>query len=164
MYDNNEENDRRSNSKVAIVSGIVGLVVIVIIFSFIRGFMGPEGGVKMINEMEEYALGYLEEHGILNDTEEIVAYYDHSRSLDGTEAAILTNERIIYHKRSLTMAFNLNSIADIKHRYEEFDGDIIEIMNREGRFMKIIIAPDFGGESFYNALIGLLEVKGIELR
>lgn len=164
MYDNNDENDRMSNNPIVIIAGVLGVILAVIILIFTWLSMGPEGGVRMINEMEEYALEYIEEHEILNDTEKIVAYYDRSRSLDGTEAAILTSERIVYHKKSLTMEFNLNDIADVKHRYEEFDGDIIEIMNREGKFMKIMVAPDFGGESFYNALIGLLEVKGIELR
>lgn len=123
----------------------------------------PEGGVLYSNEMEEYALGYIEEHKILNSNEELIAYYDYTLALDGTEATILTNERIIYHKKGSTKAFDLIDVVDVKHRYEDFDGDIIEITNKDGKFLKIEIAPDNGGESFYNALMGTLEIKGIKI-
>src|SRR4051794_8674662 len=57
----------------------------------------PDGGVKRENEMQPYALEYLAKHKILNDTEKLVAYYDATLSMSGTEAAILTTERVIYH-------------------------------------------------------------------
>ncbi len=50
---------------------------------------GPEGGEKLSNELESYATEYLERHGVLNDSETLIAYYDATISLDSTEAAIL---------------------------------------------------------------------------
>lgn len=160
------ENDKKSNGCKPYFIGcgvIFGLVIIAVICFFIWAASGPESGVLFNNEMEKYALDYIEEHKILNNNEELIAYYDYTVSLDGTEAAILTNERIIYHKNESVESFNLVDIIDIKHRYEKIDGDIIEITNKEGKFLKIEIAPLNEGESFYNALIGILKSKGIEI-
>jgi len=115
-------------------------------------FSGHEGGVRLSNEMEDYATLYLEEHEILNSSESLIAYYDDTLSLDGTEAAILTTERIIYHKGGKTTAIPLSDISDIRHRTESLIGDIIEIDSRTSIPMKIEIAPLNQGETFINAL------------
>ncbi|WP_432663684.1 hypothetical protein R9X47_24265 [Wukongibacter baidiensis] len=142
---------------------IFGIIILAVILFFVWIAGQPEGGVLFSNEIEEYALEYIKEHNILNNTEELIAYYDCTLSLDGTEAALLTNERIIYHKKGSTNALNLIDVVDVKHRYEDIDGDIIEITNKDGKLLKIEIDPDNNGESFYNALIGTLEIKGIKI-
>jgi hypothetical protein len=71
------------------------LVIAVLCGGLIWLGTGPEGGVKLSNEMESYAVEYLERHGVLNAKESLIAYYDATISLDGTEAAILTDERVI---------------------------------------------------------------------
>jgi len=113
---------------------------------------GNEGGVRLSNEMEDYATQYLEEHEILNPSESLIAYFDVTILLDGTEAAILTTERVIYHKNGQSTAVALSDITDIRHRYESLFGDIIEIDSASGVPMKIEIAPLNQGETFLNAL------------
>lgn len=159
-----ENNKEVKDNKPLLVGcgAIILLGIIAVVYFFIWIGAEPNSGVLFSNEMEEYALEYIKEHEILNSNEELIAYYDFTFSLDSTEAAILTNERIIYHKEGSTEAFNLIDIIDVKHRYEEINGDIIEITNNKGRFLKIEILPDDGGQSFYNALMGTLKLKGIE--
>ena len=102
--------------------------------------------------MEAYAAQYLEEHAILNSSESLIAYYDATVSLDGTEAAILTTERVIYHKNGQSTAILLTDIIDIRHRKESLVGDVIEIDSRSGVPMQIVIAFFNNGETFLNAL------------
>ncbi len=118
---------------------------------------GPEGGVKLGNEMEPYALEYIAEHDLLEPGEEILAYYDVTLMLDGTEAAILTPSRVIYHKGGNTTSIAIEDIADIRHRYESLTGDVIEIQAASGRTMKIEIAPMNLGETFSNVLMNTWE-------
>lgn len=113
---------------------------------------GPEGGVKLSNEMESYALEYLEQHDVLNDTETVIAYCDVTISLDSTEAAILTNERVLYHLNGRSTAIPLADITDVRHRTDPLVGDIIEIDSRTGIPMKIEIAHFNQGETFLHAL------------
>lgn len=117
----------------------------------------PEGGVRMSNEMEQYALDYIAEHDLLRESEEIIAYYDVTISLNGSEAAILTTERVIYHKEDRTTSIDLKDIDDIEHRYESIIGDVIEIIGKSGTRLKIEIAPLNQGESFHNALLDAWE-------
>jgi hypothetical protein len=114
--------------------------------------LGHEGGVRLTNDMESYATEYLDENEILNSSEELIAYYDATISLDGTEAAILTTERVIYHMNGKSSAIELSDITDIRHREEGLIGDIIEIDTRSGIPMKIEISLFNGGETFLNAL------------
>ena len=140
--------------------GIISLVVfITVVVLIIWLFSGNEGGVRMSNEMEEYALEYIEEHDILNDTESIIAYYDVTISLDGSEAAILTTERVMYYKKGRTTSIDLKDIDDVKHRYETLIGDILEISSTAGTIIKIEIAPLNLGESFNNALMDTLKIS-----
>jgi hypothetical protein len=115
-------------------------------------FSGPESGVKLGNEMDLYALDYLSEHEILEPGEEILAYYDATMSMDGTEAAILTSERVLYHKAGRTASIPIQEIEDIRHRKEPLVGDVIEVQAVSGEVMKIEIAPLNLGETFLNVL------------
>ena len=107
----------------------------------------------MSNEMDEYALEYIEKHNLLNDTESLVAYYDVTLSGDSSEAAILTTQRVMYHKDGRTTSIDLKDIDDVQHRYDNLSGDIIEVRSKSGMRLKIEIAPWNNGESFYNALM-----------
>src|SRR4030042_335923 len=132
----------------------VGLftVLAVVIALFIWLSSGPEGGVRLSNEMEDYALEYIQTHKLLNPTETLIAYYDVTLSCDGSEAAILTNERVLYHKRGRNQSIALGDIEAIDHRQERFSGDIIEVRGTGGQQLKIEIAMFNNGKSFYAAL------------
>jgi hypothetical protein len=127
------------------VAGVVGGVVWLL--------SRPESGVKLTNEMQPYALEYLSEHGLLEPGEEVLAYYDVTVAMDGTEAAILTDGRVLYHSEGRTTSIRLAEIEDVRHRYESLSGDVIEIEAASGEFMKIEIAPLNSGETFKNVLL-----------
>jgi hypothetical protein len=130
------------------IIGVVGLGVWL--------YSSPEGGVRLSNEMEKYALDYLAEHQLLNPGEKVLAYYDVTLSMDGTEAAILTKDRVIYHKETgTTTSIPIQDIRDVRHRYETLIGDVIEVESTSGEVIKIEIAPLNQGETFKNVLMNL---------
>ncbi|HBC85894.1 MAG TPA: hypothetical protein DCZ94_02960 [Lentisphaeria bacterium] len=145
--------------KKILLFGCIGcsVILLVIIAIVVVGLIwlgsGPEGGVKVSNDMEAYALKYIKENKILDGSEELLAYYDATVSLKGTEAAILTTKRIIYHKNGINDSINLSDIEDIRHRKEVLTGDVIEISSASGKTMKIEIAPMNQGETFFNVLM-----------
>ncbi len=112
----------------------------------------PESGVKMANEMDAYALKLLAREKILQDSEKLICYFDETISMNGSEAAILTNQRVIYYKEGRTTAIALNEIGEVQHHQETLIGDVIEIVARNGERMKIEIAPFNGGDQFLKAL------------
>ena len=136
---------------------LLGVFVILVVAGTIWLFSGPEGGVRLPNDMEEYALQYLDEHKILEDSEELLAYYDVTMSSDGSEAAILTTKRVIYHKNGRNDSIDIADIENIRHRQEALTGDIIEIAAASGKTIKIEIAPFNQGETFKNVLMDAWE-------
>lgn len=140
-----------------IAGGIIVLGVVALIAWLVSQ---PGSGVKMTNEMDQYALDYLAKHQILNSTEKLICYYDVTLSMDGSEAAILTNGRLLYHKARRTTAMALTGIEDIQHHYESLIGDVIVARARSGETMKIEIAPLNGGPAFLNALMAAWKQAG----
>ena len=141
--------------KKAILIGcgtLLGIFLILIAVVVIWLSTGAEGGVRLPNNMEDYALEYLDKHKILEDSEELLAYYDETISLDGSEAAILTTKRVIYHKNGKNIDMNLADIEDIRHRKETLIGDVFEISTSSGKTIRIEIAPLNQGETFKNVL------------
>lgn len=112
----------------------------------------PESGVKLANEMDDYALEYIEEHGLLESGEELRAYYDATMSMNGSEAAILTDRRVMSHRGGDTTAIELVEIVEVDHREEALVGDIIEVVDRNGNALRIEIAMFNDGPAFVRAL------------
>lgn len=129
---------------------LLGVIAIVGLFVWIGS--KPEGGVKLANEMEPYALSYLEKHQLLEPGETLLAYYDATMSMDGSEAAILTDRRVLYHKDGRTTALDLKDVERIDHREEGLVGDVFEIHSSRGEAVKIEIAPLNQGATFKNVL------------
>ncbi|MEO1589651.1 MAG: hypothetical protein AAFU71_00015 [Cyanobacteria bacterium J06632_22] len=147
----------QKKSKLPLILGIgCGGPVAVAIISFIGllvYFSGqPEGGVLLANQMEEYALDYIDDNNLLNPDEQLVAYYDVTLSMDSSEAAILTDERVIYHNNGQTDAVNLADIDRVEHSEEGLIGDVIDIYSVNGNTLRIEIAPLNGGELFLDQL------------
>ncbi len=137
--------------------GIILIIMAMVAIFFWFALSGPEGGVRLANSMEGYALGHLAENGILEDGEELVAYYDATISLTGDEAAILTSTRIVYFIDGRIDSIALSEIEDINHRSETFIGETFMIVAIDGRTMQIIVAPFNDGETFRMALFRLWE-------
>lgn len=133
-------------------SSLVLLVVLGMVGCVIWLGSGPEGGVRLGNEMDQYALDYLELHELLEDGEVVKAYYDATISLDGTEAAILTDRRVLLHRQGSTTAIGLVDIVDVDFRDENLVGEVIEIVDREGNALRVEIAPLNDGAAFFRAL------------
>ena len=146
---------------IAIGCGAVALVFVLICGGLIAWVATlPEGGVRTANNMEQYALDYIADKGLLNPDESIIAYYDVTIGMNGTEAAILTDQRLIYHAPSGDIVFQLDEIDTYDHRNEPFIGDIIDVYAKDGRMMAIEIAPLNDGQRFLNALEKQLEQQG----
>lgn len=136
---------------------LVLLVIAVLVGGFIWLASGPESGVKLSNQMDEYALRYLDEHDMLEPGETVLAYYDVTIAMDGSEATLVTDRRVIYHRLGATTSFPLTEVEDIAHRYEGLAGDVFSIRSEKGEFMQIEIAPWNGGETFKGVLLSAWE-------
>lgn len=149
---------RRRNRKKTILLGCgcftVACVVLLLALIIFAAFLpeDSESGVRLFDNIPSYASEYIKKHKILNNSEEIIAYYDQTITQNGSLAYILTAERIISHKRGENSFFYLKNIVDITHRSGIIGEEIIEISINSGKTMKIEIDPLNGGETFYNVL------------
>lgn len=132
--------------------GIVLLMVILVCGGVLWLASGPEGGVRLGNRIEPYAVEYLAKHKIVEPDENVIAYYDNTISLDGTDAAILTQRRLIYHFNGMNTVIPVDQIVDVRSRDAGVLGTIIEVEGEDGTMVKIEIAPLNDAPAFMNAL------------
>lgn len=136
-------------------SGCAGVVVLGFLCVFGLIFWvstGPEGGVRVGNTMEEYALEYLDEHGLLEPGEVVHAYYDVTISLDSTECAILTDRRLIYHRNGTNTEMARGDIASVDSEDLGMMGEGLTVSGVNGDVIYIEIAALNNAPVFRNAL------------
>lgn len=149
--------DKTNNNKLPLILGLgcgipLGTGLLLIVGGLIYFAGQPEGGVLLANNIEDYALEHIEDNALLTTDEQLIAYYDVTVGLNGSEAAILTDQRVIYHKKGRTTAMNLADIDRIEHYQEGLIGDVIEIFTTDNQSMVIEIAPLNNGDVFLNNL------------
>ncbi|MEM9189455.1 MAG: hypothetical protein AAGF12_09785 [Myxococcota bacterium] len=132
--------------------GVCGFCAACVIFGVVLTG-GHQGGVRYANTMEAYAIEYLADHRILEPGESVVAYYDATISLDGTEAAVLTNRRVLWHSEVTgTTAIVLEDVTNVRHYSDPVLGIVMDVSSADGRTLHIEIAHLNGGDGFRSEL------------
>lgn len=133
-------------------AGIIVCGVLCIFGGLIWLGTGPEGGVRVGNTMEDYAVEYLDENSIVEPGETIHAYYDVTISLDSTECAILTDRRLIYHRNSRNTEMAREDIALVESEDLGMMGEGITVEDVNGDVIYIEIAALNNAPVFRSAL------------
>lgn len=114
--------------------------------------MDKTGGTQLGNQMDLYAIEYLDNNSMLEAGESVVVYYDATIQLDGTEAGYVTDQRVCYHKASRNSCIDLADIETIEASDGGAMGDIIDITSIHGDRLRIEVAPLNGGDLFLSEL------------
>lgn len=151
----NESIKKHSTSRYLLAGCLsCGIILIFFIAVCVGGYLwlinslGGEGGVRLQNNFEQYALDYIETNKILNIDEEMLAYYDGSIMLTGEELLILTDKRIIDRQYGQTSAISLEEIEDIQHYYDSLQGDTFVVTSKSGETMQFEIDIYNDGDLF----------------
>jgi hypothetical protein len=135
--------------------GLLGLLACCGFFVYFA--TGPEGGVRVGNTMEEYALEYVEQNQLIDPGENIHAYYDVTIALDSTECAILTDRRLIYHRNNRNTEMACEDIVFVESEDLGMMGDGITAEDVNGNVIYIEIAALNNSVVFLNALEKVVE-------
>lgn len=111
---------------------------------------GSSGGVEVPNQMSasdrEHAAN------VLKPGESVRAYYDATISLDGTEFAMVTDQRVVYVLDKNVTEIALADVTDVVHTTEGIAGDIIDVKGAGGQRLRVEIAPMNDGPVFVEIL------------
>lgn len=112
-----------------------------------------EQGVCLPDQVDDVAWGFIKDKGLLEDGEELRAYYDNSVSLDGSDLALVTDRRVITHRNGNTTGLYLSEVTSIE-RVDDVIGEAIEVSAEGGRMVRVPIAPLNGIDTFEKVLKG----------
>ena len=129
---------------------LLAFLLFITVFVFL--FTGPEGGVRAANNMEQYAVDYINNNNIIADNENIKIYYDVTMSLDSSECAILTDKRLIYYKNGNNTEISVDKISRVASQDLGIVGDGITVFDEDDNMIYIEIAALNNSEIFFNAL------------
>ncbi|MBX3261016.1 MAG: hypothetical protein KF782_15125 [Labilithrix sp.] len=124
--------------------GVVGLAVL--------GSQLEPGGVMIGGDIPAAKRDALVERGLCRQEDRLIAFYDGSLSLDMSEVALLTTDRVVFAKDAYVVAIPLASVASIDHRVEGVIGDVIVVRATNGAHLRIEVAHLNDGISFLDAL------------
>lgn len=97
----------------------------------------------LTNEIRRYAREYFVEERIVEPDEEVLPYYDDTVRLQGTRAAILTEQRLISHDvETSPVSIDLQDIGDIEHRQTALDGGVFAVPPRQARPCALRLLPE----------------------
>lgn len=107
--------------------------------------LSRESGVCLPNKLDKQAWSYIEDKGLVSPGENVLAYYDATVSLDGSEIALLTDQRAIYHLDGRTTSLPWSEVTAIERvEVPMADGFLLSAAN--GQTMQIEIAVLNGGD------------------
>ncbi len=111
---------------------------------------GSSGGVEVPNQMSagdrEHAAA------VLKPGESVRAYYDATISLDGTEIAMVTDQRVVYVLDKNVTEIPLADVTDVVHSSDTISGDVIDVKGAGGQRLRVEIAPMNDGQVFLEVL------------
>jgi hypothetical protein len=113
--------------------------------------LSREQGVCLPDQVDDVAWGYLKDKALLEDGEQLRAYYDNSVSLDGSDLALVTDRRVITHRNGKTNALALSEVQSIE-RVDDVIGEAIEVTAAGGKMVRVPIAPLNGIDTFEKVL------------
>ena len=109
-----------------------------------------EGGVEVPNQMSNE--DHTHANALLKPGEQIRAYYDSTISLDGTEVAIITDQRVIYVLDGNVTDLPLSEVTEVADTKDAIGGDDIDIKGSAGQRLRVEIAPMNDGQVFVDIL------------
>ncbi|PTM56621.1 hypothetical protein C8J48_2946 [Desmospora activa DSM 45169] len=114
---------------------------------------GGDWGVLAPNEMSDDALAFVEDEGLVQDGETLLAYYD--KYEDRSEVAVLTEQALRYQRQGRITDVPLEKVNKIKHHEREDWGEIVDVILIQydgGQQMKVEILESEGGVTFHKML------------
>lgn len=111
---------------------------------------GDAGGTELPYQMSADDKTNIAPH--LGPGEEVRVYYDATISLDGSEFAAVTNQRVMYFGNGSVTAIPVGDVTGVSHREEGLIGDIIDVTGTGGQRLRIEIAPLNDGPLFLDVL------------
>jgi hypothetical protein len=118
-----------------------------------------EGGVRYANNMEAYATSRLSKDKVLEPGEKVQAYYDVTIALDGSEAALVTDRRVVYTRGTNVTSIPIGDITSVQRGDGAAGGDLFTVVGKDGTRIVIEIAPFNGGDGFYSTLESVRSAK-----
>ena len=125
-------------------------VVLALVLAFTLACADSDGGVELPNQMSANDRAHAEK--VLRPGEQVRAYYDATISLDGTELAVVTDQRVVYLNGGVTTEMALADVTAVDHTTDGISGDVIDVRGTDGQRMRVEIAAMNNGDVFAQVL------------
>ncbi len=138
--------------------GCSSIVALVFFLFFVWLASLPESGAVPGGQMRAESVDYLRSHGLVEEGERVVYYYDYTMRMNDDESCFFTDRRVVYHRGGDQVnAIDWDDVVDMQ-AWEDF-GQVIEVQSSDGYYLKCSIPALNDGEAFYAAMQDLWEMK-----
>ncbi len=117
------------------------------------------GGLRLGPTMEPYAQNIIEEKQLLQKGETLKAYYDATISLDGSDAIVLTNQRVFRYFEGQVTSIKLKELDRIRLVNRHFLGATVLLISEKKSFK-----VEMGPQSEIDMLLRLIQTEASSLK
>jgi hypothetical protein len=137
---------------MAVLGAVLGTCGVVVGLAALGASSDEPTGVVLGAQVPQKTVDALRERRLLAANEGLLAYHDATLRLDMSEVTFVTPERVVHAHGETVTAIKLAEVNRITHHDEALVGDILDIATRDGRVVRIEIAPLNGGDAYANVL------------
>jgi hypothetical protein len=125
--------------------GVVGLVAL-------GASAEQPPGVLVGAQVPDTTVEALKARKLLQPQEAVLAFHDATLRLDMSEVTFVTKSRVVHAHGDKVSAVALADVSKITHHTEALGLDVVDFVTKDGKSLRIEIAPLNGGESYVDVI------------
>ncbi len=130
--------------------GCLTLVGVALVVFFGWAASLPESGAMPGSQIREETRQYMEDHGLIDESDRIIYFSDESLGVDNSELCFFTDKKIVYYTEDTgANTIYWRNVESVERR-DEFLTVVILVHSKEDSFLKCEIVT--GGNEFFTAL------------
>lgn len=137
---------------MGLLGGLLGMCGLVVGLAAVGASADEPAGVLVGDEVPQATVDALKAKKLLTPEELVLAYHDATLTHDMSDVTFVTKSRVVHATGKKVSAVALKDVSKITYRTETLGIEVVDLVTKDGKSLRIQIAPLNGGESYVDAL------------
>ena len=137
---------------MVVVGGVLGTCGVVAGLVALGASSDEPAGVLVGAQVPQQTVDKLRARKLLGPGDALLAYHDATVRLDMSEVTFVTKSHVVHARGETVASLPLADVSKITYRTEALGIEVVDLVTKDGKALRIQIAPLNGGESYVNVL------------
>ena len=137
---------------MTLLGGLLGTCGVVAGLAVLGASADEPAGVLVGAQVPQKTVDTLKARKLLAPEEVLLGYHDATLRHDMSDVTFVTKSRVVHVKGATVSAVALADVSSITHHTEALGLDVVDLVTKDGKSLRIEIAPLNGGESYVDVI------------